>query len=290
MTDDDTAPAFTIDTHALTGEHGPIPIRVYRAENGQIHGGVVWVHGGAFIGGDLNMPESDWVARQFAAAGMVVITVDYRLAPIPDWMSSYIPARPTGWRFPVASEEVSTAFEWATTSDPAVPGGRWLLGGASAGANLAAGAALRIRDSGAAAPAGLVLAYPLVHSSLPTMHAELLAKCETLSPQARFTPETVSGINLNYVGDPTLLDHPYAFPGGHDLHGLPPTIIVNSDVDSLRASGQAFAGELAGAGIDVTVVREPGTVHGHLNEPEAVGAHRSMGRLTQWVRSLLAAD
>jgi len=43
-------------------------VRVYpaREPNGT---GLVWAHGGAFAFGDLDMPESDWVASQLAARG-----------------------------------------------------------------------------------------------------------------------------------------------------------------------------------------------------------------------------
>jgi acetyl esterase/lipase len=115
------------------------------------------------------------------------------------------------------------------------------------------------------------------------MRTELRLKYESLPVQSRFSPDTVSSLNLNYVGDPALLDNPYAFPGGQDLTGLPPTLIVTSDVDSLRASGQLFGSELATAGVDVTVVREPDTLHGHLNEPSTPGAQRSMRRIDRWI-------
>jgi acetyl esterase/lipase len=130
-----------------------------------------------------------------------------------------------------------------------------------------------------------VLAYPLLHKELPAMTAELQAKYDALPQQERFSPETVGQINANYVDDPAALDDQTAFPGGHDLTGFPPTLIVNSDADSLRASGQRFAAELAAAGVDTTVVLEPGTRHGHLDQPDSPGAVRTMQRMTHWLDS-----
>jgi acetyl esterase/lipase len=284
VTTEEHVPAAVVDETSIPGPYGSIPIRVYRPAQQPPLAGVVWLHGGAFIGGDLDMAESEWVAHEIAGSGLLVITVDYRLAPTPAWMAPHVEPNPLGWHFPVASEEVSAAFIWASQCDAAVPLERWTLGGASAGGNLAAGAAMRLRDAGGPAPGALVLAYPLLHKELPPMSPELEAKYETLPINARFSPETVAMINLNYVEDHALLEHPYAFPGGHDLRGLPPTLIVNSDVDSLRASGELFASELAAAAVDTTVLLEPETHHGHLNQPETDGARRTVSRMTDWLR------
>lgn len=271
--------ALTVVDRHVDGPHGAIPVRVYsRAAPAY---GLVWAHGGAFVAGDLDMPESDWVARQIAGAGAVVVAVDYRLAPSPQWSDRWGTGRAAGHRFPVASEEVAAAFAWSASGEPDVS--TWFLGGASAGANLAAGAALRLRDGRGPLPAGLVLAYPLVHHELPAMSPELVRAYRHIPEHKRFSPETVVALNRNYVQTAADLANPYAFPGGHDLVGLPPTLIVNSDRDSLRASGERFAAELALAGVDVTVVREPGTWHGHLNEPETDGAHRSIDRVRRWL-------
>jgi acetyl esterase len=270
---------------SIDGPHGPLPVRFYRgAAPGADAPGLVWVHGGAFAFGDLEMPESDWVAQSLAERGISVVTVDYQLAPEPE-----IPGFPrsdrAGVRFPVASEEVTAAFEWTVehADELGITAGSLSLGGASAGGNLAAGAALRLRDTGDVQPHSLLLAYPLVHAELPPPHAELAAKIESLAPEHRFPPEVVGIMNLNYVFDPAHLTNPYAFAGTQNLAGLPPTFILNSDADSLRSSGELFAAELASAGVDVLVIREPGTRHGHLNEPDLPEAQRSIERMTAWL-------
>ncbi|WP_250032469.1 alpha/beta hydrolase [Paractinoplanes maris] len=278
----------------IIGPHGEIPMRVYAPAAGErsIHPrrGLVWAHGGAFAGGDLDMPENDWVARQLAGRGVVVVTVDYRLSPLPDGESSGAPAV-RRFPYPVASEEVTAAFVWATHSDSAVPAANWALGGASAGGNLAAGAALRLRDTGGPTPYALMLAYPVLHAALPPVPPELAARVRALPPPFNFSAEQVATMNLAYVQDPGALREAYAFPGGHDVSGLPPTFILNGDADSLRASGQQFGAELAAAGVDVMVIREPGTSHGHLNDPNDPAAPRSITRIADWLtRSALSGD
>src|SRR5690625_7783674 len=50
------------------GPHGPVPVRIYTptAPAGAPRPVLVWCHGGAFMHGDLDMPEGDHVARGVA--------------------------------------------------------------------------------------------------------------------------------------------------------------------------------------------------------------------------------
>ena len=91
-------------------------------------------------------------------------------------------------------------------------------------------------------------------------------------------------MNLQYAGSEDALDDPYTFAPNGDVSGQPPVFILNSDVDVLRASGEAYADALRAAGVDVTVEMEPETRHGHVNEPEHPGASRSIERITTWLR------
>ena len=276
--------SITIENRWIDGPHGTIPVRVY-TPGGDARAGLVWAHGGAFFGGDIDMPESDWVARQLAERDIAVVTVDYRLAPIMDWTTGeQAPAQP-GERFhyPVASEELTAAFSWAAASDIRVPG--WAIGGASAGGNLTAGATLRLRDNSLPLPRAVLLVYPVLHSELPPMSAELQAKVAALPDPDAVGADAIRRMNLNYVGKPAALNEQYAFPGGHDLSGLPPTLILNSDVDPLRASGQQYGAELAAAGVDLLMIREVGAGHGHLDEPHNPAASRSISRMASWLLS-----
>lgn len=264
-----------INDRRISGPHGEIPLRTYAPDSGTPGRGLLWIHGGGFHSGDLDMPENDWVARQLAQRGLVVVTVDYRLSPLPTRGNAK-----TRHPYPVASEEIAAAFAWTTTS---VPADGWAIAGASAGGNLAASATLRLRDTGHPLPRAMVLVYPVMHAALPPMPAELAAKVRTLPPELAFGADEIARMNLTYVQRPELLAESYAFPGGHDIAGLPTTLILNSDADSLRASGQQFAAELALAGVDVTVLREPGTHHGHLNRPDEPAASRSITRIAGWL-------
>lgn len=276
--------SVTVSDTTIEGAHGPLPLRVYTPD--QPHGpAVVWVHGGAYAFGDVSMPESDWVSRQLAERGVVVVAVDYRLSPTIDLTDASVAPSGDGVHFPVASDEVVDAFRWMSAhaqqlgADPE----QLFLGGGSAGANLALSAMLRLRDAGEEQPRSGLLVYPSVHAVVPPLTRELEAGLGDLPPILRFSAEVMRVIHLNYVGDEAELANPYAFPGGHDLRGLPPVFILNSDNDPLRASGEALAGELAAAGVDTLVMREVGTRHGHLNSPDEPLALRSVERMAAWV-------
>jgi acetyl esterase/lipase len=231
--------------------------------------GLVWVHGGAFLAGDLDMPESHWVAMEFAARGIPVVTLDYQKAL-------------NGVHHPVLSDEVLAGW-LAARVHPIFDGAAVHLGGASAGANLTAGITARLRDAGGPNPASLLQAYPLVHAELPEAGLEAARAVLTLPPEARFLPGMVRAINANYLGRTTELDDAVAFPGTGDLSGFPPVCIVNAEADDLRASGERFAEQLAAAGVPVTAGYEPGTVHGYLDRPEVPAARRTIEQLAQWM-------
>lgn len=269
-----------------------VPTRLYRPADAvptepgaSPRAGVVWAHGGGFVAGDLDMPEADWVSRQLASAGHVVLSVDYRLVQLVDpWSGVYQEVAAN--RFPAAHHDLYNALAWfaARTGTWGVSGERIVLGGASAGGNLATGVALKLaRTGGDFALSGLMLAYPLLHRALPEHDATVARAVSGLPDDKRFPPEIVSGLNLNYAGDQDGLHNPYAFPGAHDPSGLPPTIIVNSERDDLRSSGELFARELKTAGVPVDCTFEPGTVHGHLDTPELPYALRTVNTFLTWL-------
>ena len=268
-----------VSDHVIAGPHGALPLRIYRPGEATGHG-LVWVHGGGFAGGDLDMPEADWVSRAFAERGIAVVSVDYRLSPLQgEWVDRLSGSPRDGVRYPVAHDEVVAAFRWAVASD--VAGGPWAIGGASAGANLATGAVLRLLDEGDVLPALVVLAYPTLQAAQEAPDSALRALLDADPDADRFSPATVRGMYENYLGGPVEDAPVYAVPGtasAAHLARFPATIMVNSETDELRVSGEAFARALAAAGREIDASTEPGTTHGHLNRPEEPAATASVDR------------
>ncbi len=253
-----------VTTSDLTVEspHGPQPARVYRDASAPASGrGLVWVHGGAFIGGYLDMPESNWVALELAARGTPVFAVDYTkcLGDV---------------HFPVPSDDVLAAWRFARDHSADLLGvapDALLLGGASAGGTLTAGAVARLRDAGEPVPAGLVSVYPAAHPD--GEHPG-----EIPDPASPMTQ-----IALNFAGSAEGLSDPHVFPGLDTGEGFPPTIVVVCELDGLRPSGEAFAKMLRDADTDVTVHLEPGADHAHINEPADPTALPTIEAIAEWI-------
>ena len=267
------APEVRVENALAPGPHGPVPVRVYRPRgDGRERPLLVWNHGGGFVGGDLDMPEADATAREVCAqAGAVVVSVDYRLAV-------------RGVHFPVPHDDVVGAVEWARAcAGDLGAASRCVLGGASAGANLAAGAALRLRDEGQP-PAGVVLAYPLVHPVVPEASPELAARLRGLARRHAFPPEDTRPMVENFLGGPVSSAHPYAMAGLGELRAYPPTLVINAEYDGLRASGEAFTEGLRAAGVDVHQRLALDVLHGHLNSPWLCQAQQDYAAIAGFVR------
>jgi acetyl esterase/lipase len=67
---------------------------------------------------------------------------------------------------------------------------------------------------------------------------------------------------------------------------LPATLVVTSEYDDLRATAEAFVGQLRTAGVPVREHREPGAVHGHLNVPGSLPFQRSVAVLAQFLAAI----
>lgn len=288
--------AETRDVALAAADHD-FSLRVYPASEptGEL---LVWLHGGAFMFGDLEMPEADATARGLAANGVTVVSVDYTLAPldavaalpliepiddfpVPESLAGQS-HRPRA-RFPVASLQTVAAFDWAceNAADFGADPSRVAIGGASAGGNLAAGAALRIRDRGAVQPLAQVLVYPLVHEVVPAADDELRMLLAGLPAWMRFPPEITQVLNANYLGDAQV--DAYAFPAGTDLGGAAPALIVAAESDELRPSAAEYAAELTAAGTDAQYVVEIGANHGFMNMPGHPSQIATIERMTRFL-------
>lgn len=251
-------PPPQVETRAaeVVGPHGPVPVRLYLPdEPGPDRPALVWMHGGAFRGGDLDMPEADRTARELCErAGAVVVSVDYRLCV-------------GGVRYPVPHDDVVATYRWARdhATDLSIDGTRISIGGASAGGCLAIGAALKVRDEDGQPPAALLAVYPVAHAVIPAPSASLTASMAEVPAPLRFFPPLMQSINETYLGGPLSTADGYAFGAQAVLEGLCPTLTINAEYDDLRPSGEDFVARCALAGVDVEQVTAVGMLHGFLN-------------------------
>ncbi|MCL9760063.1 alpha/beta hydrolase fold domain-containing protein [Frankia sp. AiPa1] len=110
---------------------------------------LLWLHGGAYVMGTLD-ENDDRLERMVLELGCAIVSVDWRLAP----------EHP----YPQGLDDAATV--WARlVEDPAAHGvdpDRLVVGGASAGAGLAAALCLRLRAAGSPQPALQLLIYPML--------------------------------------------------------------------------------------------------------------------------------
>ena len=267
-------PAVDITDLAAPGPDGDVPVRVYEAPGRAVDAPcLVWMHGGAFQMGDLDMLEAHAVAAEVAHRwGAVVVSVDYRLVP--------------AVRYPAPLDDCVTVVRWLAAGNDAVAVDptRIAVGGASAGANLATATALRARDEGGPPLRALCLAYPALHRDLPPPSDEVAQLISELPPLAQLAPYR-EAIFRAYLGD--AYDDPprYAVPGVAEVTGLPPVAIAIAEYDDLRPSGEAFADRLRTQGVVVDEWVETGAAHGYLNViGHVAGASATLDRFVDHLR------
>ena len=240
---------------------------------------LLWVHGGGFVAGGLDQKESDAPARYLAATGRWVRTLDYRLAPNIGLFGQPRPG-PAPGRFPAAHHDVIDAARALCFES----GGPIDLGGASAGANLAAGATVGLRDAGDDILRSLVLAYGVLHAQLPE-NGSVESNLHGILARWFFNPGMTKRMNLNYVGSEAGMSDPNAFPGSANLQGFPPTLTLDALNDRLRKSGHAFHQQLERAGVTAREEVVDGR-HGFLGAPNRPPFSIGMGTINGWLDDL----
>lgn len=248
-----------IEDAVADGPGGPIALKVFRPEGaaaGDDRPALLWLHGGGFVMGTIDDTESVIPGAELAArAGAVVVSVGYRLAR-------------DGVRYPAAHDDATAAWSWLAMHARGLgaDAARLFAGGASVGANLATGIAVRARSGGPGAPtmpAGLLLAYPLAHFPVPEPEGGHPAELAEVPGLLRFPPEYQAGIVHNYLG--RLDDLPAeVVPGNGEVAGLPEAWIAPAEYDDLRGSGDRLARQLADAGVAAHRHLARGMVHGYL--------------------------
>lgn len=230
------------DGHAIT-------VRVYWPAGhraGTARHGLLFAHGGGWF--QCSLAVYDTPCRALAnATGCVVVSVDYRLAP--------------EHRFPIPLEDVYAALCWSNRNaamldiDPA----RLVVGGDSAGGNLAAAVALLARDRGGPPIHHQLLLYPALDTATDQDSHRRFGEGHFL------TTALMQRCWAAYLGDRAGTD-PYAVPArAPDLRGLPPASVLVCEYDPLRDEGEDYAARLQQAGVAVRCERLPGMIHACLH-------------------------
>ena len=214
---------------------GGVPCRHYRRRDGAAAPVLVYLHGGGFVVGGLDSHD-DVCAELCAGAHIEVVAVDYRLAP----------EHP----FPAAFEDGWAVLQAVAAARPEV-----ILGGDSAGGNLAAALALKARDAGGPALRGQVLIYPGLGGDMGRGSYVSQASAPGLSTaDVRYYRDVYRGGGSKFA-EP-LRETDYA--------RLPPAFLVAAALDPLHDDCHDYAARLTAAGVPALVRDEPLLVHAFL--------------------------
>jgi len=251
--------ASAVDLVVPSGE-ARLPARLYAPQHfPETDGLLVWLHGGGWYVGDI--PTFDRVARTLAnASGLKVLLVEYRLAPEHHW--------------PVQIGDADAVVGWARSSEGAaqlaIDPARVVLGGDSAGGQLAVVAARHARSDGLPALRALLLAYPALDPSLDSESYTLFADGPMLT---RDDMARCWGFYLDGAGE----GDPDAAPLlATDWDGLPPAWIAVAGQDPLRDDGLALVRVLCDAGVPVESFIFEDMIHGFARWGGVVDAAREL--------------
>lgn len=235
---------------------------------------LIYMHGGGWTWGKAAYVRK--LGMSFAARGQLVLNLDYALAP----------EHP----FPWAVEDAVYASRWLTrhAAEFGGDGERVAIGGASAGANLAAAAIVALTSDDTLVDGGDLADVPV------TFSAGLFLYGDFDHALALTEPGGYAGLfewfTLAYLG-PTYLMHiddvlasPIRYP---HLDRFPPSYLVCGDRDGLLNQSLAMTKALTQAGVPTTLSVPAGLDHSFAyiayKEPAAA---RELDRIFDWLDSL----
>ena len=262
----------SVEPLAIPSPTGSIPARIYtpvrpRQANG-LAPCLVFYHGGGWVIGDLD--SHDVVCRKLANEGeLIVISVDYRLAP--------------EHKFPAAVDDAIEAAKWiaANAKQLDIDASRLMVGGDSAGGNLAAVVAIAARDGNGPAIAGQLLIYPatdfaMTHPSHSEPETSIL-----------LTHSVIKWFCNHYLGDADISDWRASPARAKTLAGLPPAYVLTAGGDPLRDEGDEYAKRLKQDGVPITYRHFAGQFHGFFTMGKLLNqANIAASEIGAWLKAL----
>ena len=242
------ARGVTFADQSVESRAGSLTVRIYRpASIESAQPPVLYIHGGGWVTGGLE--SCHWLCAELSSRlATVVLSVDYRLAPED--------------RFPAALEDCQDALAYLAEHGPelGVDGSRVVVGGDSAGGNLAA--ALAYWDAqNARRVVQQLLIYPGLDLTLGSASYH-----ERLSRM--LTPDALAAAVEHYLGPDGDVKNPLVSPLLADsVESLPAAVILTGQHDPLRDDGKLYADRLADAGVPVAYRNYRTMGHGFFSTP-----------------------
>jgi acetyl esterase/lipase len=253
-----TKPIAGFEDRTIPGPAGPIRLRVFVPT--QVSAVYLDIHGGGFF---MGAPEMDDAGNAALAkhCGVATVATSYRLAP----------EHP----YPAGPDDCEAAALWLLANAKREFGvERLVIGGGSAGGNLAAVTLLRLRDrhqsAGRFAAANLVFGVYDVSGTPSQLRTGMTSFRDLYLPE-----HDVAGRR-----------HPDISPLYADLSGLPPALFTVGTADYLYDDSLFMAMRWRAAGNEAELAVYPDSVHGFTMFPTAM-ARAANQRIHTWLAARL---
>lgn len=235
-----------IEDRMIPVENGEIPIRIYTPKGKGPFPVFIYLHGGGFVIGDIDVGNT--VCCNIAnGSNCIVVSVGYRLAP--------------EHKFPVALQDSIKATKWVADNANSInaDSSRIAIGGDSAGGNMATVISSLSRKEGYPSIKYQVLIYPMTNMDFDTKSYRENGEGYIL------TRESAMWFVRQYLNDEEEKNNPLVAPMlAENLEGLPPALIITAQYDPLRDDGSLYASKLIEHGVDVEYKCYKGMIHGFL--------------------------
>lgn len=257
----------------LEGRSGPIPARIYQPTETPSGAVLVYMHGGGWT--YFSLDTHDRLMREYACrSGITVVGLDYALSP--------------EHRYPVALHQVFDAVRELQNCGErnfGVDPQRIVLGGDSAGANLALATALMLRsDEPAWQVQGMLLNYGAF-----TFRMSEEAIQRHGGAGSMLSADEMRGYWRDYARDEADLRNPLVCPLQADLHDLPPSLVIAAECDVLAEQSIALASRMQAAGSQARLRVYRGATHSFLEAMSiAAASNLALDESAAWLRRLLA--
>jgi acetyl esterase/lipase len=266
--------AFEVSERSAPGPHGDIPLLVLRPVGVTTPvPALYFVHGGGMVMGTNRGLDSTKAFTLAQELGMVVVSVDYRLAP----------EHP----HPVPVDDCYAGLEWTVehAEELGVDTDRVVIAGASAGGGLAAAVALLARDRNGPALAAQLLFCPMLDDRNESLSARQMVGLGIWDRSSNDMGWTA--LLGDERGGPDV--SPYAAPArATDLSGLPPAYLDVGSAETFRDEVVAYASAIWAAGGEAELHVWPGGFHGfEMFAPQALLSQTAAGPRAPWLRRVL---
>lgn len=258
---------FRGSRHRCTNEEGTgVSFKYfYNKEAGRDAPCIFYCHGGGFFIGEVRS-NTNLALEMAKSLSAHLILPDYRLAD--------------RFPFPAAHNDCYAVYRWLIKKagwfeiDP----NKLVFYGESAGGNLAAGMALRLRDEGKTLPRLVMMIYPVLDDKMESWSAREYVDTPVWNSEAN------TAMWRMYLKGWQGAVSPYASPlHAEGLEGFPPAYIETAQYDPLRDEGIAFYERLVAAGVKASLYNTRRTVHGFdvVNRNSAITQEAVENRMAQ---------